>query len=171
MENKPNKKIGGPDCIVEIDQNLCTKRKDNCGRVLPEKWVFGGICRETKDSFVVTVPNRTGSTLLDKIIENIADGSTIYSDSWKGYQTTGIEIEAFLHAKVNHNYNFIDSDTGIDTQTVGRMWGSAKWRNKGHNLESYLSEFIWRQHQVKENRDCFESMLNTISAHFPPISD
>ncbi|KFM82776.1 hypothetical protein X975_14422, partial [Stegodyphus mimosarum] len=55
--------------------------------------------------------------------------------------------------------------------------GSAKWRNKRHrgtakdHLESYLSEFIWQQHQVKENRDCFESMLNSISAHFPPKSD
>lgn len=177
METKPNKKVGGPDCIVEIDESLFTKRKNNCGRVLPEQWVFGGICRETKDSFVVTVPNRTGSTLLDKIIENIADGSTIYSDSWKGYQTNRTEIEGFLHAKVNHKYNFIDPDTGVPTQTVERMWGSAKWRNKRHrgtarhHLESYLSEFIWRQHQVKENRDCFESMLNSISAHFPPKSD
>ncbi|KAF8767664.1 hypothetical protein HNY73_020586 [Argiope bruennichi] len=137
MENKPNKKVGGPDCIAEIDESLFIKRKNNCGRVLPEKWVFG-------------------------------DGSTIYSDSWKGYQTNRIEIEGFLLAKVNHKYNFIDPDTGVHTQTVERMWGSAKWRNKRyrgtarHHLESYLSEFIWRQHQVKENRDCFESMLNSI---------
>ena len=76
-----------------------------------------------------------------------------------------------------HKYNFIDPGTGVHTQTVERMWGSAKWRNKRHrgtarhHLESYLSEFIWRQHQLKENRDCFESMLNSISAHFPPRSD
>ncbi|GBM01069.1 hypothetical protein AVEN_117004-1 [Araneus ventricosus] len=149
----------------------------DCGRVLPEQWVFGGICREIKDSFVVTVPNRTVSTLLDKIIENIAGGSTIYSDSWKGYQTNRIEREGFLRAKVNHKYNFIDPVTGVHAQTVERMWGSTKWRNKRHrgtarhHLESYLSEFVWRQHQVKENRDCFESMLNSISAHFPPKSD
>ena len=40
-----------------------------------------------------------------------------------------------------------------------------------HHLESSLSEFIWRQHQLKENRDSFESMLNSISVHFPPQSD
>ena len=83
-ENKP-KKISGPDCIVKIDKSLFTKHKNNRARVLPEQWVFSGICRETKDLFVVTVTNRTVSILLDKIIENIADGSIIYSDSWKGY--------------------------------------------------------------------------------------
>lgn len=37
MVNKPNKKIGGPRCIVEFDESLFTKRKNNCGRLLPEQ--------------------------------------------------------------------------------------------------------------------------------------
>ena len=53
------------------------------------------------------------------------------SDSWKGYPTNRIEIEGFLYAKVNHKYYFIDPDTGVHTQTVERMWGSAKWRHRG----------------------------------------
>ena len=80
MKNKPNYKVGGPHCIVDIDESFFNKRNNICGQVLPEQWVFGGTCRETKDSFVVTVCNRTGSTLLVKIIEKIADGSTIYSE-------------------------------------------------------------------------------------------
>lgn len=44
MENKPNKRVGGPDCVVDIDEILFTKRNNNSGLVL----VF------------VTVPNRTG---------------------------------------------------------------------------------------------------------------
>ena len=167
------RKIGGPGCIVEIDESLFTKRKNNSGRVLPQQWIFGGICRETKESFVVTIENRSGTTLLEKMIENIENGTTIYSDSWKGYQTNNMEKEGFQHATVNHHFNFIDPESGTHTQTVERMWGSIKWRNKRHrgtsrhHLESYLSEFIWRQNQTNENKDLFDSIFNSITEHFP----
>ena len=78
MKNKSNKKIGESGCIVEIDESLFTKRTNSSGGLLPQQWVFGGICKQTKDLFIVTVPNTTGSTLLDKMIENIADGMTIF---------------------------------------------------------------------------------------------
>lgn len=170
MENNSiKKKIGGPGCIVEIDESLFIKRKNNSGRILPEQWVLGGICRETKDSFIVTIPNRNGSTILTKIIENIEDGTTIYSEKKSLNQS-------FQQAQINHKYNFIDSETPgqtIHTNTVKRMWGSVKWRNKNHrgtarqHVESYISEFIWRQYNMKQNRDCFQSILNCISTNFP----
>ncbi|XP_068227373.1 uncharacterized protein [Palaemon carinicauda] len=42
--------IGGENKTVEIDETYYSKRKYNRGRELPEQWVFGGICRETKES-------------------------------------------------------------------------------------------------------------------------
>jgi transposase-like protein len=52
------------------------------------------------------VPDRKAPTLLAAIQENIAEGSIIYSDSWKGYQTTELEKAGFEHFKVNHQWVF-----------------------------------------------------------------
>ena len=45
------KKIGGEGKIVEIDESKFEKRKYNLGRVAEGQWVFGGICRESRDFF------------------------------------------------------------------------------------------------------------------------
>lgn len=170
LEKRGKKKIGGPGLIVEVDESMFTKRKNNAGRVLPQQWIFGGICQETNECFLLKVPNRSMLTLLDAINENIAEGSTIFSDSWKAYCTTKIEEQGFMHFKVNHKYNFIDPETGAHTQKIERLWGSAKWRNKKHrgtsrhHLESYLAEFLWR----RVSSDSFEKILYDLKMFMPP---
>ncbi len=171
--NRPRQKIGGNGYIVEIDETLFTKRKSHAGRMLPEQWVFGGICRETKEAFVVKVPDRSAATLINYIREYIADGSIIYSDGWAGYSSRDLEDAGYQHLRVNHRYNFVNPLNGVHTQTIERMWGSLKWRNKRqrgthrHHLDSYLVEFIWRK-LVPNGSDAFHQIMRDIALFHPP---
>ena len=77
--------IGGPNTVVEVDESLFSRRKNQQGRVLPQ-WVFGGICRQTGECFMYTVPDRSAATLLPIILQaSIRPGTTIMSDMWRAY--------------------------------------------------------------------------------------
>jgi hypothetical protein len=43
--------IGGDGVVVEVDEALLVKRKNNMGRFVREQWVFGGYCPSTKEGF------------------------------------------------------------------------------------------------------------------------
>ena len=71
--------IGGPNLTVEIESlfskrsvyshklssisTVSISRKNNVGRVFPPQWVFGGIFRQTRETFIVAVPDRTAETV------------------------------------------------------------------------------------------------------------
>ena len=188
-------KIGGPGHTVEVDESMFTKRKNHAGGVLPPQWVFGGICRATGEVFFECVEDRSAETLVNAIWNHILPGTTIHSDCWKGYSTKELENTNYKHLtvrrpppiigikcvfpQVNHSKKIVDPQTGCHTQTIERLWGAAKWRNKKHKgtrrtfLNSYFIEFIWRM-KVKYHEpwrlrqpDTFDAILDTLRSQYP----
>ena len=51
---------------VEIDESKFRKRKNNTGCIIDGQWIFGGICCETKQLFLVSVEKRDKATLLPR---------------------------------------------------------------------------------------------------------
>lgn len=144
--------IGGEGMVVEIDESQFVRQG-----TLPKQWIFVGLCRETRECFVVKVPDCSTGTLVPVIRERIRAGSKIVSDCWRAYRDDISMSE----------YHFVDPKKFANTQQV---WGPAKWgdnRRRGTHrdfTDSYLAEFIWR---TKLNgRDPFETILQDISS-FP----
>ena len=137
--------IGGPNTTVEVDESLFTRRKYHQGRQSPPQWVFGGICRKTRECFMYTAPDRRAATLLPIVQGSIRPGTTITSDMWAAYD--GIQAMGYAHLTVNHTYEFVDPITGAHTQNVENSWKNAKQSNKKRNgthhsmLDSYLCEW------------------------------
>ena len=81
-------KIGGPNKTVEIDGSKFGRQKYHRGHLVKGQWVFGGVERESGETFLVPVPDRT-DTLMTIIRDWIEPGTTVISDSWAAYRDLG----------------------------------------------------------------------------------
>ena len=96
--------IGGEGLTVKIYESKFFKNKYGKGRPQIDQkngWVFGGICRETKEFFKVRVPDRTADTLIPIIHKHTRPGTTIVSDEWRVYNSLG---KSFIHKRICHKY-------------------------------------------------------------------
>ena len=165
-------RIGGPNTTVEIDESQFSRRKNNVGRpVVNAQWVFGGICRETGESFLYTVNRRDAATLLPIIQGAVHPRTTIISDQWAAYNR--LNQLGFQHETVNHSINFVDPNTGAHTNGIEGHWRHAKQRSKRQYgthrsmMDSYMCEWMWRQRN-RDERCLFEKMLSDIAKYWPP---
>ena len=165
-----NIQLGGKDKIVEIDESKIGKRKYHRGHLVEGQWVFGGIERDSRKSFLVAVEDRSEETLLPIIKKHISVGSTIVSDCWKAYHN--LSDHGYLHQTVNHSVEF-KNDEGFHTNTIEGHWRQVKAflpsfsRKKAHQ-PSYLAEFLYRYQHPKEN--LFSHFIQDIAKIYNPYN-
>ena len=166
-------KIGGPGFTVEIDESKFGKTKYHKGRSIKGQWIFGGICRETRQFFLVPVDKRDSQTLIPLIQSKIQEGTRIISDCWKSYNVLS-ELD-FEHLTVNHQYNFVDPNTLAHTQNIQNLWWQVKRQlpetyTKHDQLYLHLSEYMWRKSK-DDNCDLFKEFLTDASKYVRNISN
>lgn len=140
--------VGGEGVVVEIDEAKFGKRKFNVGHKVDGAWVLGGIERTPERRvFLVEVPNRAESTLLDVVSRHVLCGSIVHTDCFRSYHNL---CDLFEHMQVNHSKNFRDPLTGCHTNTIEGTWNGVKMKiaprsRVSGTIDDHLGEFIWRR--------------------------
>lgn len=168
LDNSPE--ILGTDGIVEIDETLIAKkRKNNCGRVVDQTWLFGAVERGTGKILLSTVESRDAATLGKCIKQFINENAVVYSDQWAAYLSYFGDVGTQSHETVNHSKNFLNpKNPQIHTQTIEGLWSILKkWlfvknlRRRDH-LELYLGEFILRRNNRKMSEFHFFELIMSL---------
>ena len=71
------------------------------------------------------VHNRTRETLVHRLITtHIQPETVIYSDQFTPY--IPLNQLGYIHISVNHSMNFVDPDSGADTNIIEGVWALVK---------------------------------------------
>lgn len=126
-------KLGGPGVEVDLDETILNKHnKYNQGHRVKMVWIFGGIERVSKKTFLIPLTadceggeSRDPSTIIRLIRRHIRPGSIIYSDCWSAYLP--LPEHGFKHKQINHIENFVKpEDRKIHNQIVDGLWKTVK---------------------------------------------
>lgn len=166
--------IGGEGKIVEIDESKFGRRKYRRGHRVEGQWVFGGIERDSGNSFLVPFESRDQKTLVPIIQKYIRPKSIIISDCWKAYAR--LNKFNYTHLTVNHSKNFKDPETGACTNKVEGLWRNAKHRTPQYLrtkkcFTGYLAKFMFlskirRQGMEPVKEFCNQAGLLYKNIHF-----
>lgn len=140
------------------------------GRGTTKQPVFGILCRSGK-VFAELIDVAEAETLQPIIEKQVKKGSTICSDTWRGY--TGIALKGYVHRTVNHGKSEYSDKRGNHINGLEGFWGylkrklSAKGGIRKEKLHLYLGEYVWRYNHRKLNfKEQENTLLSTLFKHF-----
>ena len=164
----------GDPILVEIDESKYFHRKYHRGQWREGHWVFGRIERESRNCFLVEVPDRRAATLIPIIQQHILPGTHIISDGWAAYANIDqINGGIYHHSVIRHEHHCVDpQDLDIHTQNVENMWMRAKRKLKRQFgtsrilFPSYLQEFMFRN-RFRDVDSLFNNLIVALSENYP----
>jgi len=147
--------------IVEVDETYLggqwkNKRKSirakgaKRGRGTAKQPVFGIYARRGV-VWAEIVDDTKAKTLQPLITKQVKSGSTVCSDTWKGY--TGIATKGYVHRLVDHIREFANGKAHING--LEGFWGylkrqlAAKGGIRRERLGLYLGEYVWKYNNRK----------------------
>lgn len=108
--------------------------------------VFGVLDRGLRQVRANVVPNVKRETLQNAILDNVADGSTVYTDAAVGFDNLH---RNFVHAVVNHEKEYVKGQ--VHTQGLDNFWSLLKRTLRGtyvavepFHLDRYVDEQVFR---------------------------
>ncbi len=122
------------------------------GRGTSKQPAFGILCRNGQ-IWAELVSNVEKEDLQPRIEKRVKKGSTVCSDTWRGY--TGIAQKGYVHRLVNHSQNEYSDLRGNHINGLEGFWGylkrklSAKGGIRRKKLPLYLGEYVWRYNHRK----------------------
>jgi len=157
--------MGGYGKIVQIDETKHGKRKYHRGKRVNGTWYFGMIQQDTKELRILACAEnkRDESTLLPMIQENIAIGTTIWSDKWAAYSK--LPKHGYQHQTVNHSKQFKTKE-GVHTNLIESSWRPFKrfLQEAGpRNPHLKLAEYQWRRRCRNEGTCPFVNLCHILS--------
>jgi transposase-like protein len=146
---------GGP---IEADETWVGGRPKNMhirkrmkaqaqGQHTEKPIVFGMLERNTRQVRTKVVPNVRRDVLQGEILNQVAPGSFIFTDAWKGY--IGLNEKNFVHETVSHINEYVRGS--VHTQGIENFWSLLKRTLAGtyvavepFHLERYADEQAFR---------------------------
>ena len=115
--------------------------------------VFGILCCKGK-VWADLIDSVEAKQLQPRILQQVKKGSTVFSDTWRGY--TGIAAKGYVHRLVKHSRDNYVTD-GNHINGLEGFWGylkrklAAKGGIRQSRLHLYLGEYVWRYNHRHQN--------------------
>lgn len=118
------------------------------------------------------VKQRNAPTLKRLIAKYIRPFTTVETDLWAAYHTVPQMPQQYTHLVVNHSINFVDPQTGANTQTIEsknsqiKSMVRRKYGLRDHPFRGHLREFAWRE-RFGKRRESFYNFWKHVSLYYP----